>query len=148
MKREEAIEIYKERSSKFNQTRTIQWKMNLSIWTLLVFAIFYKEQMSLSVCGCFCERCACLIEEIIGIIVIVIHGAFCYFIQRSLDFDKKFNDLIVDKLNKSDSNTLTLADIKEVKEEIKKESNKPTVHWMILQLSLTTVLVIVFWLSN
>jgi hypothetical protein len=141
MTRQEAMEIYKDKSSKFINTQSIQWRMNLSIWTLFVFTIFYKGEMNFPLCNECCVTWSCLIQIIIIIFLNIIHGYFCYTIQKSLNFDKAVKDLIIDQLNSTTKDKINI-NLSKVR------SNKSVYPWVIIQISITIVLSLVFCFSN
>jgi Sec-independent protein secretion pathway component TatC len=142
MTRGEAMMVYEDRSKKFINTQAIQWKMNLSIWTLLTLAIFYKHQLDLPSCVEHFITLKCGLEIFVGSILIFIHSKFCYKIQWSLDSDKAVKDDIVDQLN---------ADTKEINVQLNLAKEplqfKPW-EWIMLQVAITLVLVIVFCISG
>ena len=138
MTKTEAIEIYKERAAKFKNTQSIQWKMNLSVWTLLVLAIYNKKTLYLSGCNLQCITMGCI--GLVGIIVF--HGWYCFMTQNTLNYDKAFNDMIMAKLNSSDGTEIVL--------DLKKEDIKQHIHdfgwpWIIIQTAITIILVMVYF---
>ena len=140
MTRNEVMEVYKDRSSKFTNTQLIQWRANISIWTLLALAINYKNQINLSTTE-NSDEWKLLPEIGIGLFLLFIHSSFAYKIQKSLEFDKKIKNEIIDQLNKStnpnESNFVV---------DLPKEKNK-IAGWIILQVSVTLILIIVFLYS-
>lgn len=142
MTRQEAIEIYKERSAKFKNTQSVQWKMNISIWSLFALSIYHKRQMNFPTCEGCCIKWGCILEIIIGILVIFIHGFFCYKIQKSLDSDKKIKHSIAQQLNAS------VDDLLNVQVDLEVVSTRSPWAWVILQISITIILALVFCISS
>lgn len=142
MTRTEAMEVYHDRSAKFKNTQSIQWKMNLSIWTILVLAIFYKSKINFPSCNGDCITWSCGFQILMSLIVIFVHFSYCYRIQRSLDSDKAVKKSIVTQLNSSINPNLN------VKIDLESESAKSPWAWIVIQITVTAILVIVFWFSK
>lgn len=140
MTREEAMDVYKDRSAKFINTQSIQWKMNLSIWTLLSLGVFYKSKIEFPSCEQICSW-DCFVVLLIGITAILIHGRFCYKIQKSLDSDKAVKDMIVAQLNS------TIEPIN-VGVDLTASSNNSPWQWVVIQVSITGLLALAFIVSN
>ena len=134
MDRKEALEIYKVRSEKFRNTQLIQWRMNISIWTLLVLAIFYKSNVGFVHCNWHCISLTCSSEIAIAIFVIIIHWCYCNMTQKSLNYDKALNTDILEQLN---NEVTSIA----IDYKIKPRSS---FWWVILQTSLTVILAVIF----
>jgi len=130
MNREEAMQIYKDRSEKFKNTQVLQWKMNVSIWTLLALAIFYKHTLSLDL----------YFQIVIGIILTTIHFWYCFKVQKSLQSDKSKKNEIIEKLNKLDG------DVKLAQENEMKIWD--WISWIIIQVAITATLALIFILSS
>ena len=141
MTRLEAMEVYKDISSKFKNTQSIQWKMNLSIWTLFTLAIFYKSKMSLPSCSALCVERGCLVEMLIGMVVVLIHSYFCYKVQKSLGSDKAVKDSIAEQLN------ATLDDKTNILVDLSAKSSTSPLPWIGIQVSITIILAFVFCIS-
>jgi|GEM_PF-4051768 len=129
MDRKEVMEIYKDRASKFQNTQSIQWKMNLSIWTLLVLAIFRKENLKLPECTTIL-----ILSMLVGV-----HLWYCVKTQRSLDFDKKVNNDIIKQLNDIEAPDGL---------KVKLNSGKSTWPWVLLQVVVTIILAMVFYFEK
>ena len=129
MKRDEAIEIYKCEHSRYNNFREIQWKMNVTIWTLIVFGINAADLIGKYlnsywiVSLCFLLFCA--------------HSIFVWLAQRSLDASKQIERNIVNALNDGSHEDLNL------RIEIKILPDKKWM-WFLFQLLCTLVLLAVF----
>ncbi len=141
MTRQEAMDVYKDRSSKFRNTQSIQWKMNLSIWTLLVLAIFHKTKMNLPTINDNCLTWGFLFEIVVALFVIFVHGYFCYKIQKSLNDDKAVMDQIAAELNKG------VNEKADVPVDLKAKSNTSPWSWIFIQNSITSVLALIFCIS-
>ncbi|MEP2025569.1 MAG: hypothetical protein ABJH98_04410 [Reichenbachiella sp.] len=131
MTRQEALEFYKLRKGKFFNTRSIQWKMNIAIWTLFVFATYHKSKLALS------NDCAVLISSVI---IIGVYMWFIISIQVSLDYDKRQNDQIISQLNDSNND--------DIKIELDSKKTNSGYHWIAIQLMITLVLGSFFWFTN
>src|ERR1043165_4020810 len=142
MTREEAMEVYKDRSAKFKNTQGLQWKMNLSIWTLLALAIRFKNQMHFSDCVDNWFTWQCGSEILIGAFLIFIHVWYCYKIQRSLESDKAVNDEITIQLNQTIDQMNVQVNLRQ-----RPVRYRPW-HWIIIQGGITLVLAVIFLLSQ
>lgn len=131
MTRLEALEIYKDRSAKFENTQSIQWKMNLSIWTLLGLAIVAELKFDGNLVW-------------FGVAVILLHAWFCGRIQSSLESDKDLKKKIIKALNKIDEKK-TETNFDSITVKLPKESTgigSRHWQWVFIQTSITTLLVI------
>lgn len=133
MTREEAMEVYKERSSKFRNTQSIQWKMNLSVWTLLVLAI--NNGIEWKIWDYYWDW---NMNGILGFGITIIHGLFCYYIQKSLLSDRAVTDSIITELNKSSDAGANIP------VNPQRTSSKFEWQWVLLQTSFTLGLAIYF----
>lgn len=141
MKPEQAIEILKERGLKFRDTRSIQWKANISIWTLLILLIYHRDSVAI-----LSESC-CL-KALVLTSILLVHLGFCFLVQRSLEYDKAIGDIIVENLDRNPE-----AIFKVSKGEIKSRQAKgllrpTTITWFILQVGLTGILILIFCVST
>src|SRR5690349_18727954 len=142
MTRSEAMDVYKDRSAKFINTQSIQWKMNLSIWTLLAVAVYYNDKMRFPEWDIGCLTDGHLFEILIGMILMVVHGSFCYKVQWSLDSDKAVKDDITKQLNQSSRNDVNiLVDLG------KSPSKFRGWQWIFIQTGITLALVLIFCFS-
>lgn len=139
MTREEAMEIYKDRSAKFKNTQSIQWKMNYSIWALLALAIYYKPT-SLPIFDISNLCSFWLLQPILLVVLIYLHYKFCSKIQESLDFDKNVNDFLIEQLNYNSNKKIKL-DYKSIR---KVNNNRK---WVDLQIGVTIILSVLFCFS-
>lgn len=140
MTKEESIEVFKERGAKFRDTRSIQWKANISIWTLLALLVAKSDDIYIfpdSSFGTF----------IIGFLFVFIHFMFCYLVQRSLEYDRALMDLI-----KNNWDTLQQDDnILIAENEIEHQQGKgmlktTTILWLIIQPLLSAFLYYIYLL--
>ena len=141
MKPEQALEILKERGLKFRDTRSIQWKANISIWSLLILLIYHRDSIPI-----LSESC-CL-KGFVLISIVLIHLGFCILVQRSLEYDRAIGDIIHDNLDRNPD-----AIFKITQGEIKSRRAKgllklTTIAWFIVQVGLTGILIIIFCVSN
>ena len=121
------MDVYKGRLEKFKNTQSIQWKMNLSIWTLLVLAIYKNDIIILNT----------YLMLIILFSICVIHFRYCSLTQKSLNDDKAVNIDIINQLNEiGQKNVIVDLTIKG------KHSNWP---WVYLQTIITGILAIVLY---
>ena len=132
MKRNEAMDVYKGRLEKFKNTQSIQWKMNLSIWTLLALAIYYNGPIN--------KLNTCFLLFLLGSIC-VIHFCYCLKTQESLNDDKAVNDDIVKRLNKKKKRV-------KVRFTKKGEFSLTSFYWIILQTAITGVLVALIFFQS
>jgi len=132
MKRSEAMDIYKGRLEKFKNTQSIQWKMNLSIWTLLTLAIYNNNIFNnLDTC----------IKPIILFLISGIHLWYCILTQKSLNADKAIGDDIVEQLNEIQDEQ------QQIIVTLKKKGNHSNWAWVVLQTAITVILSIIFYHS-
>ena len=137
MKPEQALEILKERGLKFRDTRSIQWKANISIWTLLVLLIYHRDSIS------FLSDSTCLKLIVLGSIIII-HLGFCILVQHSLEYDRAIGDIIQQNLDKN-PDAIFRINKGEIKNLQSKGMLKPTTFaWLFLQTGLTGVLILIY----
>jgi hypothetical protein len=134
MENDNLKEIYKVEAEKYNKTRDIQWKMNLAFWTLLIVAIYAKTKHEL--------RIPISAEISAGVLFIVFHLLFVLHIHGSLErslnrMHNMANFLLGNEVvpNKS----LEYFEIKKI---------SLSLGWHILQIAITTGLVIMFIFLN
>lgn len=132
MKRKEAIEVYRGEIIKFEGTRNTQWKFNISIWTLLSLAIFFKASLTKSDVWLL----------VIGLFVIIVHTWFLVQIQNSLECSKKIRELIHNFLNSSEKQSTIPARIRLGYKILLTETH--FTFWVSIQIFITILLVIVF----
>jgi hypothetical protein len=132
MRKKEALEVLKGEILKFEGTRNTQWKFNIAVWTLLSLAIFSKSKLSISDVGCL----------MIGTTVIAIHLIFSFQVQKSLECSKKLRKLIHQFLNSEMKTTDIPAGVKISGRELFRETH--FILWLIIQMSITTLLAIIF----
>lgn len=125
------IEVYKVEASKYDSTRNIQWKMNISIWTVIIVGIYAKSQNQLN----YPEY----INIIASLVYLVIHSMFVFFIQKSLSrsltrMERMAKHMLKDK-------TLTWA---EIDEGLKRKNRR----WEYLQIFVTAFLLLIFIFTN
>lgn len=146
MKREEAIEIYKEESKRFESTRSIQWKFNIGIWTVLALAIQFKEQIGFKYYEhfhCFCYQLYLIhIAVLASIVILVIHCWFTYMIQVSLTDSKAVKDVLNKELNNRESKN---EDIQVIVKDVHGRHEGNFYAWIILEASITLFLLLIFW---
>lgn len=138
MTRNEALQVFNVRSAKFSNTQSIQWKMNISIWTLFVLAIFYDDKIIIP--NLPCEHLVA--KALIGLVFIIIHVFFCETLQHSLECDKAVNDHIVDQMNNGIEERLPIHVDLGMQPKTKKGGK-----WIAIQVSVSIVLYIIFLLS-
>jgi hypothetical protein len=90
MKRQEALEIYKLEHARYNNFREIQWKMNVSIWTLLALAIRYADEL---------KGLSLLVIISASFLIVVSHMIFVYRSQWSLKASRDFEKVLEKQLN-------------------------------------------------
>jgi hypothetical protein len=139
MNRQEALEVYKERGSKFKNTQSIQWRMNLSAWTLLVLAIHYKADLVSTSCDWPCVY----FPDLAITLIPIIHFVYCVMTQSSLAFDKAASTHLLDQLNDTTNETITFKT-----DEISSGIGLKGCIWIALQSLLTIVLTLVFWTAK
>lgn len=90
MKKGDAIQVYLDRQTKFRNTQSIQWRMNISVWTLVALAIWLNQTTTTAVNP--------LVKVVASFIIIGIHFVYCLLTQFSLESDKAVANKIINKL--------------------------------------------------
>ncbi|MFN8290480.1 MAG: hypothetical protein U0U70_09495 [Chitinophagaceae bacterium] len=72
--------IYTSQHDRFQHTRTNLWKINITFWTLLVLAIFYKDKLPIN---------NNWLIVLIGFILFGLHFLFVLTVQKNLETDKR-----------------------------------------------------------
>lgn len=132
MTRDEAKEVFRMRMDKFKNTQSIQWKMNLSIWTLLVLGIYSSQLLQV-------QKYA--IVPIL-LFIIGVHIVYCHLTQKSLDSDKRVMDDIAFKLN----NANKIDDQIQVDINLEGSTSSWSSAWIWLQIALTIALALTLFL--
>lgn len=132
MTRDEAIEIFRLRMDKFKNTQSIQWKMNLSIWTLLTLGIYKSDLLQVHK------------HAIVPILLFIIgvHFVYCHLTQKSLDSDKRVMNDIASKLN----NAKKIDDLIQVDISLEGSTSSWSSAWIWLQIALTIALAFTLFL--
>ena len=86
-----AIEIYKIQHDRFKHTKDLQWKINLSFWTLLAAGVYYSDKFAATL-SLFQMICVVVIFFVAQVI-------FSYKTQKSMEADKKIMSEILEQLN-------------------------------------------------
>ena len=93
MKREELLEYFRTERTRFEKTREIQWKFNISFWTLLAVGISFLN-------GEMFGECKCGLWLAI-LIFLAAHFLFAYLTQKGLIGSRILSAKILDSLNSS-----------------------------------------------
>ncbi len=141
MKREEAIDMYKVQHERFHKTQDLQWKFNISLWTLMTAAIYffneyYKSNDKIAPSGTW----------ILVIVFFLTHTFFALIVQNSLAVTKAVWIKILDDLNPSNNNDISI-DIDTVTTENrydKKKFWKENWKWILFQMLITIILLSTF----
>jgi hypothetical protein len=129
------LEIYKVEAEKYNKTREIHWKMNISLWTVLIVAIYAKSQNQFT----FSKLPICL-EMLIYLLFLVIHFVFIFKIHGSLNRSlARMNDMASYLLKEKD-------EIEYKWNDLGKNAPQENNYWEFLQLGITLFLILIFWL--
>jgi hypothetical protein len=89
--RSDLVELYKAQVLDYNKTRDIQWRFNISIWTLLGIVILFKYIEP--------DIFDSSLVTILFLIALLAHYMFIYIIQRSLAGSKRIMDKYIQHLN-------------------------------------------------
>lgn len=100
MTRIEALELCKLEHARYNHLRELQWKMDLSIWSLISLGILNAKL--------FNNLPACLII-IVSLTIILAHVIFIYRSQWSLKASRKFENLIEERLGRGTEDPLEIS---------------------------------------
>lgn len=146
------IELNKAKLDHFMQTRTIEFQVNISIWSLIVLTgSFLYDKIRLE--GWWSH----LLYGFVLLVVIFIHGLWMILIQYSEDKDhdcmNKYQDIIADLID--------IEELKNIKDKEPSNLHKCLIkirdwfnwkgwQWVILEVVMTLVLLIGVWilLSN
>src|SRR6266496_559912 len=126
------IEVYKAQHERFHQSRNNQWKINVTFWTLIVLAIFYKSKLPVT------NFCWTLL---ICSIFFILHLFFVIKLQQNLQTDKKIwldiikywnNEWPKDREFKIDTTSVKIKDL------------EPRAwFWILFQIAFTSVLLLI-----
>lgn len=140
MRREEALEIYKQEQSRHNNLREIQWKMNVAFWTFIALGISNIETLSYYL--------SILSIIILSIAFLVAHFLFIFNVQRSLEASKRIEREIVQKLNvNADKDSCIEISINKRPSWSDRDMWQNGWTWFAFQLLATLVLISVFVLT-
>ncbi len=134
--RTELIEIYKTEVGRFEKTRDVQWKFNVTAWTLLVLAIKFKSENSALI-----DCCTIIVSSIA---IFIGHLIFTWLIQNSLSSSKAIWNKIFDILNKYDDQDTTLIKIDTKKITENKKWRVTDSLWILFQMLVTSFLLAFF----
>lgn len=76
MTRQEAFDLSGRCTTRFEKTRDLQWKMNITAWSLIVLGIYYFGKNELQVSKCFLW--------ILSSVFLALHSMYIYNIQKAL----------------------------------------------------------------
>jgi hypothetical protein len=76
------LELYKQQMARFHQTQEVEWKANISIWSLLAAGIYLTKDKCLDICPC--------LAWILVLVVVVLHFWWLRLIHKSEQVDKNF----------------------------------------------------------
>lgn len=134
MKREEVLEIYKLEHARFNSFREIQWKMNVTFWTVIILGIAQVEIIS---------RLNWYEIVVLSLLIFIAHLIFVVRTQLSLEASIKIERHIENELNDGLKDNISL-DKTSITQKVR--IRRRGWHWLIFQLLATAVLLIVFLL--
>ena len=132
MTRSEALERYKSEMIKFDTTRNLQWKVNISYWSLLALGIKFFHDGTINLCNCQVWTLA--------ILFFGAHLLFTILIQQSLAFSKSVW-IHIGKMVNTDNADVRL-DYKEVKRKAKLHGKD--LLWIIFQMLGTIIMLLLF----
>ncbi|HLG34411.1 MAG TPA: hypothetical protein VI757_05975 [Bacteroidia bacterium] len=141
MRREEAIEIYKTEMQRWESTRSIQWKFNIGLWTVLALAINFKKELGFTEYDHTSyysnQVCYYHVALLLSVAILAIHSWLVYLIQYSLEVSKEICKNIRDDLNRS-------IDEKEniifIIPKVPTQKGPNFYNWIFLQVSITLLL--------
>jgi hypothetical protein len=129
------LEIYKVEAEKYNKTREIHWKMNISLWTVLIVAIYAKGQNQFT----FSKLPIC-VEVLIYFLFLVIHFVFIFKIHGSLNRSlARMSDMATCLLKEKEEIEIKWTDLG-------KNAPQANNYWEFLQLGITLFLIGIFYL--
>jgi membrane protein YdbS with pleckstrin-like domain len=133
------IEVYKAEREQFNRTRELQWKINISFWTLLVLGIGN------------CEKFACELKGwsiLISLLLLIVYVIFVSSTQHSLNENKRYWQKAFDFRNTL-STSFCYKDIliRRSKPQKFKEFLHNRIKWISLQTTITIMLLLVWVLK-
>ena len=128
------MEFYKEERSRFEKSRGIQWKFDVTFWGLIVAATAFFDKNNLGNYG-----------DYIGILslnFLFVHFLFAYYLQIGLAAARKRSDDVLKVLNSSKNDFIEIP--------IKRPYIKLFTgdwQWIFFQITATALLLSVFYIS-
>lgn len=130
------LEIYKVESEKYSKTREIHWKLNISIWSVLIVAIYAKATGNLSISG------ISLLSQIgIYTLYCLIHLVFINKIHGSINRSLQRMHSMAKYIIEGGANQITW-------EGFEKKTIKKNNQWEWLQIAITIFLIAIFHFIN
>lgn len=126
-------EIYKVEADKYSKTREIHWKVNISIWTVLIVAIYAKANGNLGL-----SELNNWIEFGLYLLYVFIHTVFVYKMHGSIN--RSLQRMVNMARYLVDNNTSVTK-----WEDFERKTIKTGNNWEILQVSVTVFLIIILY---
>ena len=138
MTREEAFEVSKRAIDRFDKSRSLQWRFNVAVWTLIVAGIYFFSKETIHIGKFYIWFFSCLF--------FLSHAFFVVMIQLSLVGSLLVERYIYDCLNNNPKETEINVDVKTITD--KSRINRKGGYWLAFQLLTTIVLLAFFILVN
>jgi hypothetical protein len=119
------LELYKQQMERFRQTQEVEWRANISLWTLLAGAVYIAKDHHLGI-----PRCVACIAVIV---ISLLHGWWLHQIHKSEQTDKIFWTRY-----RSYALLLLRADLREDEKECAKREWAGS--WLLLEVGMTLIL--------
>ncbi|MEP7375888.1 MAG: hypothetical protein ABI675_21005 [Chitinophagaceae bacterium] len=134
MTRKEAFEVSNRNILRFEKTRDLQWKVNITAWSLIVLGITYFGDKDVTINSCLIFW--------IAVSFLTIHSFYIVFIQRSLAATQRVERYIYEALNNDNTESLIVdVDIKKIVKNVSFHSKDWW--WIVLQILTTALLLTV-----
>lgn len=126
-------EIYKVEAEKYSKTRDIHWRVNISIWTVLIVAIYVKFQNGFDL-----TTLSHWLRFLIYSFYLIVHAIFIFKMHGSLNRSlARMHDMATYLIEDKNDETIKWMDIG-------KKAPKPNYYWEFLQLSISLFLIGIF----
>jgi hypothetical protein len=122
------LELYKQQMERFHQTREVEWKANISLWTLLAGAVYLAKDHSLGIARC--------VAYFAVLLIVALHGWWLFKVHASEHVDK-----ILWTRYRSDALLLLRGRLLKHEGEVAERKWAPS--WLALEIGMTAILALV-----
>ncbi len=119
------LNLYKQQMDRFRQTQEVEWKANISLWTLLAGAVYLARDHHLAIPHCISYTAA--------LVVALLHGCWLCQVHSSAQIDK-----ILWTRYRSEALLLLRGSLRKHEEEVVERKWAPS--WLLLEIGVTLIL--------